>query len=1179
MPALSVVVPIYNVEEYLEPCLDSLVAQTFDDLEVVMVNDGSTDGSAEIADAYARRDRRFKLVHRPNGGLSAARNTGIGHATGDYLAFVDSDDVVVPDAYERMVGSLEKTGSDFATGNVLRLTEGDTEPARWLRVVFRETRLKTHITRFRPLLRDRIAWNKVFRRAFWDSNGLEFPEGRINEDIPVILPLHFSAKAVDVLKDPVYLWRFRKSGELSITERRLEKRALLHRVHAVTDVHDWLEQHGPRKARRWYDETLVQDDLKYYLNVLDLADDEYRQLFLDKVNALLDRTDDRIYDGLPAIERLKWHLVRRRLVDELVEVIRFQRSGEIDEVPPVRVGRHWVGDYPYRNDPRLKIPEKVYRLGSELGVRAQVDALRVEDGRLRIDGWAFIEGVGAAEPGAQKVSLVLLRPGRFRRLQYLTSAIRFRTRGTHRPDANARARLADAEWSGFSATLDPRKLRRGGRWRPGPANLFIVVRAGGLRHVRNAFRFRGQPPVTAVELPAGADVLVRALPTAQSDVVVDVTARWAAIESYRVTDGVLELTGQRRGLPAEELELELREADGKARARYPVEAAPAPTGFTVRLPVDEVARALPPRRAIGVQEDVPPDPAWELHLSAAGGGRARVALPAAVARTDAAWPAGGQELALERTRRGDAALAVRKPRALLGDAGFGPAAELSVAGERRPADADELVLFSPERLVQHAFPLEGEGDGRFRASATPAAIESLAGSLPLPEGIWRLSMRGAGERDPAALAAVAASDELAARLPVSTAVGPKTFSLDADDAGNVLLKVSRDLGEDERGPFNQRRLRAATAARWRSAPLTDSVVYSSFRGRQYSDSPRAIHEELVRRGAPLEHFWVVRDGACAVPDTATVLRENSREHHEALARARYVVDNDHFPEFFERRPDQKCVQTWHGTPLKRLGFDVSLMRGNTRRFERFWPVQKRNWQYVVSPNRFATPILRRAYQLEPEKMLETGYPRDDYLAGADRDERTRALRARLGLPEGVRVVLYAPTYRDDVRDGRGRYRLEQRLDLDRLREALGDDAVVLYRKHHYIVDDVPATPDGFVRDVSSYPDGTELLLAADVLVTDYSSMIVDFANTGRPMLFFTYDLDDYRDEMRGFYVPFEEIAPGPLLATSDELADALRDIDGVQERYAAKYDAFVRRFCELDDGRAAARVVDEVFES
>src|SRR5690349_18436452 len=147
-----------------------------------------------------------------------------------------------------------------------------------------------------------------------------------------------------------------------------------------------------------------------------------------------------------------------------------------------------------------------------------------------------------------------------------------------------------------------------------------------------------------------------------------------------------------------------------------------------------------------------------------------------------------------------------------------------------------------------------------------------------------------------------------------------------------------------------------------------------------------------------------------------------------------------------------------------------------------------------------------------------------------------------------------PTYRDFARDRRGRYRLEPALDIERLRAAVGEDTVILFRKHHYVLDPVPETADGFVRDVSTYPDGTELLLAADVLITDYSSLMFDYANTGRPMLFFTYDLDLYRDEVRGFYFDFLERAPGPLLRTSDQVAEALADIDAVRAQYAARYE-------------------------
>jgi CDP-glycerol glycerophosphotransferase len=486
----------------------------------------------------------------------------------------------------------------------------------------------------------------------------------------------------------------------------------------------------------------------------------------------------------------------------------------------------------------------------------------------------------------------------------------------------------------------------------------------------------------------------------------------------------------------------------------------------------------------------------------------------------------------------------------------------------------ELTLES--RHGTERFDAVDRGDDGFAAVLDLGAIASLAGLRPLRKGFWELRAGTVGGDGQARSVPVMLDRGLLDDVPFDTVAAHKPFALGVGDGDVAVVVTERDLDDDERGPYHQARLRASDDLA-RREPLLDAVVYSSFQGRQYSDSPRAIYEELVRRGAPLEHLWVVRDGRCLPPAGATVVRDGSREHHDALARARYVVVNDYFPDFFTRRPDQLCLQTWHGTPLKRLGLELGgLRKAAQHRFARRWEREVENWQYVLSPNRFATPVLQRAYPIEGE-MLETGYPRVDVLHRPDRDALGLALRRRLGVPDGVRTVLYAPTYRDHVRDRSGRYRLDVHLDVERLRAAVGGDTVILFRKHHDVADPVPATADGFVRDVSSYPDATELMLAADVLLTDYSSAMVDYANTGRPMLFYAYDLETFRDETRGFSLDFAETVPGPLLGTTDEVIAALGDLDGIRSRYAARYEAFVATFCDLDDGQAAARVVDRLF--
>src|SRR4051795_5768452 len=430
MPRLSVIVPVYNVEDYLEECLDSVVAQTFSDYECVMVDDGSTDASAAIAERCAVRDERFRLVSQENGGLSKARNTGIDHSSGELLVFLDSDDVLPANAYELLVGALDQSGSDFATGNVYRLTRFAVTQARYVAKAFEETRLKTHVTKLRPLLADRTAWNKVFRRSFWDKHGFRFPEGRTYEDTPITIPAHFLARWVDVIADPVYYWRIRDSGGLSITQRKFEPQALIDRLTSIQEVSEHLAADGPRGSKRWYDESVVADDLRYYVNSLDTADEAYRELFLDRVNAFLDGASDAIYKPLPAIERLKWHFVRRRMMPELLEVVRFQKE-EIFRTPPLRIRGRWYGDYPFRTDRRVKVPQSVYRLKSEFSMGAGLEDLRAEDGAVRIRGHAYVNGIDAGSPDAQRIRVSLLRPGRLARVRLITSAVRLPTRSTH----------------------------------------------------------------------------------------------------------------------------------------------------------------------------------------------------------------------------------------------------------------------------------------------------------------------------------------------------------------------------------------------------------------------------------------------------------------------------------------------------------------------------------------------------------------------------------------------------------------------------------------------------------------------------------------------------------------------------------------------------------------------------
>jgi CDP-glycerol glycerophosphotransferase len=351
------------------------------------------------------------------------------------------------------------------------------------------------------------------------------------------------------------------------------------------------------------------------------------------------------------------------------------------------------------------------------------------------------------------------------------------------------------------------------------------------------------------------------------------------------------------------------------------------------------------------------------------------------------------------------------------------------------------------------------------------------------------------------------------------------------------------------------------------------VVYNSFGGR-YSDSPRAVYEALVDRGPELDHIWLCHPAhAHAFPVGTPTVPFGSPESLAALAAADILVSNDHVPLDWDKRPGSTYLQTWHGTPLKRIHHDVRWApEGRLERLD----ADIARWDHLLSPNRASTPRLRRAFGFTRE-IHETGYPRNDLLSSPDRFAAGAAVRAELGVPADRTVVLYAPTWRDDLVFGTDGPDFTMHLDLADFAARLGDDHVLLLRMHSLVAGRLALPPGVPVVDVSGYRDVRDLYLAADLLVTDYSSTMFDFAVTGRPILLFTYDLDRYRDEVRGFYFDLADAAPGPLLHTSAELVGAIRDVADVAREHEDRYAAFRRTFCHLEDGHATDRVLRRFF--
>ncbi|MEU6996869.1 CDP-glycerol glycerophosphotransferase family protein [Nonomuraea sp. NPDC046570] len=1085
MARLSVVVPIYDVEPYLAACLESLAAQTWRDLQVVMVDEGSPDGSAAVAARFAARDPRFRLIRHDGSGPGAARNAGVGEASGEFLAFVDGDDLVPPHAFEIMAHTLDRTGSDLVTGDVLRFGAGGVRRSAAHRAIFEDAELRTHVTRKEVLLRDRLVTNKLWRRSFWEWYGFAFPEGVPYGDTAVALPGHFLARSVDMLPDPVYLWREREGDGARAPE-------VEDRIAAIRAVRDFLYDSGRRDHAVAWDVMVLDGDLPDVVQAFPQAEEDFRERFLDLATAYLDDLSPGTLTRLPVLRRLMWHLVGQRDAAKLAEVLDWERRSRPQAV------RHGLR---YHLDAPPGLPADVLRLRAhDLDLQQRLDDLRWENGRLVVEARVTVRHLPAVRR-RQHLFASLVHEGTRRKVRLPVK----RTLSVPLGRKGKADRTRD--WSGLRFTIDPADLtgEAAGTWH---VELTVLDR-GMLRRARLAGPTR-EAAERAGGVRPGPGVSVIPRRTGAGAFALDVRAERLNVTGWTVEDGRLLIKGDLGMEPPAGAQLTVGVAAGVRRVRGVF--ARAGGGFTAevelaelvlddRPPLDPVsAEALEQPRELVVhlgQERLylPEDLPWSRHrvgereivVCASGGVFTLREQRIAASVRGARWSADG---------------VLRLDGRCVLDLG---------EGVRVVATGQDGVRLFPARTVE----------GGFEADLAPMAVESPAGCLPLPAGPYALSLR------------TAAGDLPLEYEPAAPAVGAhhhRELTLASGEDRRAVLTVGGDLKGDERGSANQRRLREERYPLLRDEPLWDAVFYDSQSGTRFSGSPKAVHDELVRRGAPLRHLWNVRDGQVRLPDGVTPVRLNGKEYYEALARSRYVVTDTHLPAWFRRREGQRVLQTWHDSPPE-------CSEGSAA-----------EWDYLISPSPWCTPMLRDAFGFEG-RVLEIGHPCGDVLA---RPELAVAVRERLGLPEGKKVVLYAPAACDDG------------LDLRRMREELDEDHVLLVRRHP----DLARSTGSFVVDVSAHPDLWELYLVADLLVTDYSAAMFDFAVTGRPMLFHT----------RGPEHPFEAEAPGPLLRTTEEVAEAIRGVEEVNRKYEDLYAAFTARFCPLADGGAAARAVEEVFD-
>ena len=1032
-PLLSVVVPFYDSRDQLATTLEGLLAQSAQNLQIILVDDGSTDGSREVADQYAATHRHVRVFEQAHAGVGRARNRGVAEATGDYLAFCDSDDLVVPSGYERMVSALKASGSDIAVGSVATQERGRFQVPKWANRSNPARRIGVPLDEAPYLLGNLMVGSRVFRRSFWDRQQLAFADDERGDALLLVSSL-LHASAIDILPSVVYRWAWRADNRSLLQQDLRDKRRVAQRVRAVREPGQLLVEQGSERLQQVYFAEVLHTVVADLVRAAVCRHDGYWDALVSELGALIATMSDETFDFAPVEDRVvAWLCARgeRPATEEFLEYAFDNRHG-----------------YPYR----------------------------LIDGRPHI-ALPFIDALNGAPADLTRVA---------------DNDMRFRTR------------LVRLGWTGDGV------LRLAG----GAFAEYLDARSGS-----------SQTTVLLTERSTGEEVRVPTSPDASVGV-----NQWAGRANEDHTGAGWEV----------EIDLGSLPVTASGGAHYAVDLELSQGGFSFRGPIGSRNVSASP----GLLEPTTRDgvrylPTWRDHRGLG-----------LLFRRSVPW-------------RG---VSSRSPEVTVHSLDPVPGG-LRLEGTTTTTSRVELALVGP-RAQSRWTSVSDSGDG-FSVDIEVMTDEWGLGATSLPANTYRVLARGFDDCDQP----VRSDPVLWRSLPRPVDSQHWTFVPQVDRDGFLSVRVIPVEWQDSRPALLRRRLRDETYVAARSEPLLDTVLFETFAGKGTGDNPGAICAEFDRRDLGLDLVFSVIDRSNVVPPGARAVVRWSPEWFELLAGARYLVVNASLPYFFRKREGQLYYQTWHGTPLKRIAHDRPHLDFFNWHHRRQLLVARSGWDYLLSQSQFCSQALSSAFRYDGP-VMEVGYPRNDVLVAGSRDEVRRRVRTHFGLDDDTLAVLYAPTWRDNARKG-AVFNKVLYLDPREVVDTI-ENCVVLVRGHYNSVGAAEERQGSDrIVDVTRYPDIGDLYLAADVLVTDYSSVFFDFSLTDKPMIFLAPDLEEYRDENRGFYLDYHEVVPGPICLDTSEVVKAITAPDGFGERRVE----FRERFNPLDDGHASARVVDRILEA
>ena len=1147
---LSIVMPVYNVEEYLVPCLESILIENKINLEVIAVNDGATDNSEFILQEFYAKDSRLKIVHKINGGLGAARNTGAKYAKGKYIWFVDSDDIIDKDSINKAINQLNKTGSDFiVTSYTYLVNEKKNKPAYWIRELHKKSENNCNINDRPDVMVNVPAWTKIYRKEFWDKHNLAYPEKVLYEDQVPSIKSYTLSENFDIANFSTIQWRQRSGLVKSITQNHLDYKNLSARFEQGKNcIGILLEKNKASIAQRRALDYL--GNKTFTLQNIIFCDQDYWDVLVSGVKYLYEivSKDDYI-NYVDAQDKVLYKYILNNNIDAARDFIRLGGM-KLIEHKTLRIDQDFYVELPHFGNKNSILEISDFKLSKkQTELITHLERIQLDKNYITITGNAYFALINFEKSENCQFELIIKDRVSKKCLERICSPL-----SNDVIEKRTQHYFNRYEHSAFSVKIDISEFEN---WFSSEKLKFgefdLLIRLTDLNNGRTeTAKFQGKSNRTEVAV-TNSIIL-----DSKNFMVCKWNTNYGLIFDYRAEPVVV--YDKPRILKNSLCLVATRGSNHNFNPQYvQLDNGKDQHKLDLHLRSEDVFEINIPKELLNKSFNH-----YQLKVFDGQGG-SRVIHCA------------NKSL---NFKYGQAILKVTH------------SAGLEIVDISSNFMIKSWILSDNRLIVELSQPLlknirsaclssqKMKFTGRVFAARKKIefdlSVNNVSDSSKLLNGIFfgGYQIRMFDDQGLELKNIIWFDNNLAINQMQSNELCKVTARIVTNNTSEFLIESKENV--TRKGPIWGSSLRNYLLEQDKSKVLKNLVYLQCLRGDQVNDNQLAICNELLKRGG-WKVVWGIEDNSVAYPKGTEAVLIGSNDYWNVIRHAKYLCFNHEVPAYLEAGKEQRIIQTYHGHPFKSMGMKRWSAANYTQLQIKESLSIREKWDYLMSPSPAATKMYKDNFPVRA-KIIEVGHPRNDILSNFSEDFRQN-LRDKIGIKSDKKAILFAPTWRDYSTSDPWSSSVPTFIKPEDLADKLGDEFVVLFRGHPaHGRNGVKNIHHDKVVDVTYWKDVNELLIACDIGVYDYSSIRFDHAVTRKPMVFFVPDKDLYFKHIPPL-MDYDQTTPGAQVDTIEKLAIAITQSSiNFDWKKDEGYSNFVKLFVPLDDGKATIRFVDQVFK-